>query len=346
VYVDITEGERQGTRPEPKAGETASRSSLDAIKGGAIETLKSAYYELPPSLRRAVSQSYFTHHYLFDRARDKAETAVDSAVKEVDKHGTDDLFLWIHFMDVHRPYTLPSAGIGDGVWQTARITQPAYTNPIPEDEEHISRVYDQSVSYVDSQIERLYRELERRSTDEETLFVVTSDHGEEFGEHGDWFHRNFKLYDELLHVPLLIADPSKASGRINDMVSLVDVAPTLLNRAGVPLPDSTEGEPISLSQPDEQFQNRDVVISEIFDPDRDRVAIRTESWKYIREESHEKLYNMESDPEENNDLSKNEEIPSLIEEKHDRYLNRRGTESEQELDSDVQARLRELGYIE
>jgi len=346
VYVDITEGERQGTRPEPKAGETASRSSLDAAKGRAIETLKSTYYELPPSLRRVISQSYFTHHYLFDRARDKAEIAVDRAIAELDEHGADELFLWVHFMDVHRPYTLPSSGIGDGIWQTARITQPAYTDPTPEDQEHISQVYDQSVAYVDSQIERLYREFEQRGVDEETLFVVTSDHGEEFGEHGDWFHRNFKLYDELLKVPLLIADPSSSSGRVEDTVSLVDVAPTLLDRAGIPLPDSTEGEQVSLSHLGEQFESRDVVISEIFDPDRDRVAIRTDGWKYIRYESHEELYNLESDPEEQNDLSEEEGTPMLIEETHNRYLDRRGKKRERELDSEIQGRLRELGYVE
>lgn len=346
VYFDITEGERQGGRPEPKEGKTTSENFLDAAKGKVVKTLTSTYHELPSSLRRVISQSYFTSYYLFDRACDKAEIAVDRAIETLDKHGTDDLFLWIHFMDVHRPYTLPSPGIDDGIWQTARITRPAYTNPTPDDQEHISWVYDQSVAYVDSQIERLYREFERRGADEETVFVVTSDHGEEFGEHGDWFHRNFKLYDELLHVPLLIVDPDETSKRVAEMVSLTDVAPTVLERAGLTSPDSIEGESLLPALEGEQFDGRDIVISEIYDPDRDRVAIRTKEWKFIREESREELYHIESDPAEREDRSEEEEKPPLIKETHSRYMTRRGQASEQELAPDVEGRLRELGYVE
>lgn len=345
VYIDITEGEQQGSRPNSKEGGTISPSLLNAAKGRALDTVKSTYYKLPSSLRRVISQSYFTYYYLFDRANDTAEMAVDRAIEAIDEQGTDDLFLWIHFMDVHRPYTLPS-GPSPDIWQTARITRPAYTNPTPQDQRHISRIYDQSVAYVDSQIERLYREFERRGVDEEMLFVVTSDHGEEFGEHGDWFHRNFKLYDELLHVPLLIVDPDADSGCLEKMVSLTDVAPTVLERAGLTPLDSIEGRSLLPAFEGEQFDGWDVVISEIYDPDRDRVAIRTNEWKFIREESHEELYHIESDPAERDDRFDEEEKPPLVEETHSRYMTHRRQASERELDSDVAGRLRELGYVE
>jgi arylsulfatase A-like enzyme len=345
VYVDITEGEKLGSRPEPKEGKTNSKKPLDAAKGRVLDTLKSTYYELPSSLRRVVSQSYFTYHYLFDRANDTAEMAVDRAIEAIDEEGTDDFFLWIHFMDVHRPYTLP-AGLDADIWQTARITQPSYTNPTPNDQEHISRIYDQSVAYVDSQIKRLYQEFKRRGVDEETLFVVTSDHGEELGEHGNWFHRNFKLYDELLHVPLLIVDPDGKASHIEKMVSLTDVAPTVLERAGVSSATSMDGESLASAIEGKKFDGRDVVISEIYDPDHDRVAIRTREWKYIREESHEELYEIESEPAEKDDRSDVEEKPTLIERTHRMYMDHRGQASEQELDSDIEGRLRELGYLE
>jgi len=343
VYVDITEGERQGTRPEPKDGETASRSSLDAAKGRVIETLKSAYYELPSSVRRVISQSYFTHHYLFDRANNKAEMAVDRAIETLDKQGTDDLFLWIHFMDVHRPYTLPPDS-NTGIWQTARVTQPSYTNPSLKDQEHISRIYDESVVYVDNQIKRLYREFERRSLDEETLFVVTSDHGEEFGDHGDWFHRNFKLCNELLHVPLLVVDPDSSPDRIDSLVSLADVAPTLVEWIGSPT--DFDGKLLPALWDTSKLE-RDVVISEIYDPDRDKVAIRTVERKYVRDAVQQSaiLYDVQN---REHPIAEFEfdDIPEDMQAHLEFYMDGRADEQQQSVSPDTEDRLEDLGYLE
>lgn len=343
VYVDITEEEQQGSRPEPKEGKTNSEKPLDAAKGRILDTLKSTYYELPSSLRRVVSQSYFTYHYLFNRANDTAEMAVDRAIEAIDEEGTDDLFLWIHFMDVHRPYTLP-AGLDTDIWQTARITQPSYTNPTSKDQEHISRIYDQSVAYVDSQIERLYQEFESRGVDEETVFVLTSDHGEEFGEHGDWFHRNFKLCDELLHVPLLIVDPRSTSGRVDSLVSLLDVAPTLAE--WIDSPTDFDGGLLPALR-DTSESERDVVISEIYDPDRDKVAIRTAERKYVRDAVQQSaiLYDIQDKEHQIEELEFNH-IPEDMQEYLDFYMDGRADKLQQSVSPDAENRLEDLGYLE
>jgi arylsulfatase A-like enzyme len=347
VYVDMTEEKQQGSRPEPKEGKTNSKKPLDAAKGRILDTLKSAYYEFPSSLRRVVSQSYFTYHYLFGRANDTAEMAVDRAIEAIDEEGTDDFFLWIHFMDVHRPYTLP-AGPDTDIWQTARITQPSYTNPTSKDQEHISQIYDQSVAYVDSQIERLYQKFKRRGVDEETVFVLTSDHGEEFGEHGDWFHRSFKLYDELLHVPLLMAGPSVQSERFTGLTSLTDVAPTVLEFAGIESPKLMSGNSMERHLREGDEPERKTVVGEIYDPNHDRAAVRSERWKIIcdRNENRTELYDIEADPDETQNLATEHDQPKAIQQGLREYLSRRERAKGAEIETDIENRLKGLGYLE
>jgi arylsulfatase A-like enzyme len=98
------------------------------------------------------------------------------------------------------------------------------------------------VRYADEQIGRLVRTLRRLGIERRTILVVTSDHGEEFGEHGDWGHAR-TVYDEVLHVPVVVSAPGRvpAGRRIATPVSLVDLPPTLLALAGVPVPPDLDG---------------------------------------------------------------------------------------------------------
>ena len=153
--------------------------------------------------------------------------------------------LFLHTYAVHAPYTPPPP-------YNARF-DPGYEGPFElaftaddlrdidpgslDDRTiaHLSALYDGGIAYLDEQLGPLFDELARPALREDTCVVLTSDHGEEFGEHGDLFHDQAKLFAELLRVPLIVWCPSRyPDGRVVEApVSLVDLTPTLLDLAGV-----------------------------------------------------------------------------------------------------------------
>jgi arylsulfatase A-like enzyme len=121
------------------------------------------------------------------------------------------LFLWLHYSDPHEPY----------------LTHPGV---LVVGDEPKSR-YAGEVAFVDKHLGGLLANVEKRVGLDHTLVVVTADHGEEFDEHGGEFH-GATLYDEILRVPLLVAMPGIAPRKVDAPVSLLDVAPTILQLAG------------------------------------------------------------------------------------------------------------------
>ena len=102
-------------------------------------------------------------------------------------------------------------------------------------------VYDAEVASIDAQLRALFAELERRGTLGHAVVVLTADHGEEFKDHGGMGHGK-TLYDEQIHVPLIVLAPGAAAGRVVDEpVALIDVAPTVLDLGGLPAAPSFEG---------------------------------------------------------------------------------------------------------
>ena len=129
-------------------------------------------------------------------------------------------FVWIHLYDAHDPYDPPEP------FKTRYASQP----------------YDGEIAYVDSVLGKLFEELNRHGLLDETMIAVAADHGESLGAHGESTHGVF-LYDETLHVPLLLKFPLNRSGgsRVESRVGLVDVAPTLLKEAGIAVPHEMQG---------------------------------------------------------------------------------------------------------
>jgi len=126
--------------------------------------------------------------------------------------GDEPFFAWLHLYDPHQPYEPP------GEWAERFADDP----------------YRGEIAFVDQQVGRLVEELKRRGLAGETAVVVTSDHGEAFGEHGEWGH-GLLAYDETLRVPLIVHAPGPlASGRVvEDRVSLYDLFPTLTGLFGL-----------------------------------------------------------------------------------------------------------------
>jgi arylsulfatase A-like enzyme len=149
------------------------------------------------------------------------------------------LLLYLHFMDPHAPYDPPEAvrrtrlgpppaGVDETVAVAKLMDFTRWSDLSPQELAYLEWLYDGEVAGLDAELARLFRRLRRRGLLDDTIVVLTADHGEEFGEHGGMQHGT-ALYQETVHVPLLVAGPGLPAGQIvTDEVSLVDVAPTLL----------------------------------------------------------------------------------------------------------------------
>jgi len=154
----------------------------------------------------------------------RAGDVVNHALAWLSQLPNGPFFLWVHLYDAHDPYDPPP----------------------PFKARFASQPYDGEIAYADSAVGKLLNEIRKHGLYDETLIAVMADHGESLGAHGENTHGIF-LYDETLHVPLLFKLPaSRAAGkRIDERVRLVDVAPTILQEAGIPVPKEMQGESLS-----------------------------------------------------------------------------------------------------
>jgi arylsulfatase A-like enzyme len=163
-------------------------------------------------------------------------------------------FLWVHYLDPHGPLVPPAEYIpSDAPYRNEALEfladEPRDLERYTADKAGVTRtLYDAEVRYVDAAVGRLWRTLEETGLAEDTVFIVTADHGEELFERGKYNHGH-TMYPELTHIPLLIYYPEHLDGkRRTDPVTLLDLAPTILDAAGVPVPETMEGESL-LSTP-------------------------------------------------------------------------------------------------
>jgi arylsulfatase A-like enzyme len=116
--------------------------------------------------------------------------------------------------------------------------------PKPEMAERLAELYRGEIEYLDENFGKLLARLEADGLYDDTMIVLTSDHGEEFHEHGGFWH-GLTLYDEQIRVPLLVkwakGAEEPAAGAASGIARLIDVGPTILAAAGVPVPDTMQG---------------------------------------------------------------------------------------------------------
>jgi arylsulfatase A-like enzyme len=166
----------------------------------------------------------------------------------------EPLLLYLHYLDPHDPYRPdataraalvgPYEGSARGTMAYLREQLLARRMPVrPDDVRHVSDLYDAEIRTVDTAIGELVSWLRRQGAYEEAWVIVTSDHGEEFYEHGSWLH-SFTLFEEQLRVPLIIKPPRSLGARtgLRDAdVSLIDVVPTVLDGVGLTGADDLPG---------------------------------------------------------------------------------------------------------
>ena len=196
-------------------------------------------------------------------------------------------FAYLHYLGPHAPYLPPAELLrelgGSRVFEGVSDPPGARAGPAAlEESDRLQMVmqYDAEVLWHDREIEELVRHLEARAARRDQILVVTSDHGEAFGENGIWGH-GVSLFDEVTQVPLLIWCSSSCGEprRLAVPVSLLDVAPTLLALAGIAAPELYEGVSLVPVLRGETGDRGRAVISE--NPRTRERSIRTPEWSLI-----------------------------------------------------------------
>jgi arylsulfatase A-like enzyme len=204
----------------------------------------------------------------------KDAAAVDTwAMDWLERHREDRFFLFLHYMDPHRPYfEHPYTGRASRGWQELPL-DPALAA-------EARSFYDSEVRYLDAEIGRVLEWLRRDGLYEDMLIVFTSDHGEEFLEHGGWDHGT-TLYEEAIHVPLVIKYPGGvgAGTVVHTLARCLDLAPTIIDVAGLSVPEQMEGQSLwtAVTPPDHAFSE-----TEGRDAQNPVRALRGERYKWIR----------------------------------------------------------------
>jgi arylsulfatase A-like enzyme len=200
---------------------------------------------------------------------------------------------------------------------------------------------------MDAAFGELLAVLKREGLYDETMIVLTSDHGEEFGERGKVGWHSHTLFDELLHVPLIIKFPeSRFAGAVIDrQVRSIDIAPTILDVLGVPIPKEFEG--VSLLTEDEARDAARFAISQLdTKPEGPQLhSVRTEEWKLVGE----RLFHLAHDAGEEFDVGTS--YPEISKRLSDEWFRvsdgkRPVHVGELEIEAETRARLRALGYGE
>jgi arylsulfatase A-like enzyme len=282
---------------------------------------------------------------------------VNKSINWMNENNENKFFLFLHTFEVHIPYTpkkeylelLEKDYSGNLSINISRTLLNKINNRKikmnEEDKQHIINAYDAEIYSMDYSFGKLIDFLKQEGLYDSTIIIFTSDHGEEFNEHGYMGLHSHALYDEQLKVPLIIKFPKStyASEIINKQVRSIDILPTLLDILNVRSLDSFEG--ISLinminSENIELFaiSQQDVPTEKI------PTTIRTKKWKLY----NERLFDLETDPLEKRDVSKEYPLIKkyLVENLNKTLQQKENISAEKaELDERTLEQLKSLGYI-
>jgi len=220
--------------------------------------------------------------------------ALNAALGWVEDNPRRRFFLYLHSLDAHTPY------------EPRPPFDAAFLRPGASGIERDRDLYDNEVAYNDREIGRLLDGLRRLGVYDRTLIAITADHGEEFMEHGVARHGR-SLYDDALHVPLIVKLPGgrPAGRRVSAVASSLDLAPTLLDYAGVPRPASFTGSSLRALVSGAAAPERRL-FAEQLGPGHALFAVREGRWKLVRRllpEPHELLFDLQRDPGERTNLA-------------------------------------------
>ena len=281
-----------------------------------------------------------------------AEVVTDRVINWFEETDREDFFLWVHYMEAHRPYGVhdDDPAYLDGPVNQERVRdllKTAGTDPdavSKSERELLIDLYDSDLRYCSRHVSRLFDYFRERGLWDDLNVLFSSDHGEEFYEHGKFFHRNYP-YDELISVPLIVKRATDPAGgtTVTDQRQLLDLVPTVCQFHGIdpddfdfqgtPLFEGESREVVTLGQPNDR------------DP---AVAVRYDGWKFIDTGDGKQLYDLDADPGETDNVAgENPAVVSRLERCIPDHLFERDVEDPRQPDDEVDRKqLEALGYME
>jgi arylsulfatase A-like enzyme/cytochrome c-type biogenesis protein CcmH/NrfG len=265
----------------------------------------------------------------------RGEETISRALAWLRRNRQGPVFLWVHIWDAHDPYDPPS----------------------PFKERFPSAPYDACVAYVDASVGKLLTGLRSAGVFQGSLIAVMSDHGESLGEHGENTHGVF-LYDSTIRVPLLVKFPEAmfAGQRVSSRVSLVDVAPTLINASRMPIPTKMQGQlllPVLASKIGPKTTDRPSIAESEYSQRgfgwSSLQALRAGNFLFVKAPQPE-LYNQVADAAEERNLYEKDKLAAVkLSGQLDTLLKQAGANAPQSsrapLDQQSIEKLGALGYV-
>lgn len=312
-------------------------------------------------------QPHFSSKPISLWTRPNAKELTDEAIECIN-NSKRPFFLFIHYWDTHTPYYsapdfyeefMPQVRGTDLQYFLKDIVNLEWKNYLSGLSktrgtiEEIIASYDAAIKYVDQEIGRLIDNLKRNSILKDTIIIITSDHGESLTEHGILFDHH-GLYDESIHVPLILNNLSQNGKIINRLVQHVDIVPTILDMLNIPYgKKNIDGVSLIPDMTGKKCSDWKIVIAEESYTEKKK-AIRTNKWKYIHSLSKEdavcsycnkvhggevELYNLINDPKENNNIVSDRpdivEKLALIERYFDDFITKKTPVSERMINNEI-----------
>ncbi|PYX86015.1 MAG: hypothetical protein DMG68_16630 [Acidobacteria bacterium] len=341
-----------GTYPTLNGMHDFSGNRLGAQPPTLASTLKENGYATGAVVASAVLDSrfglnrgfdFYYDHFEFNRLQESnldemerpGNVVADQALDWLGKNYQKRFFLWMHLYDPHYPY------------------QP----PAPYSEEYKSHPYDGEIAFADSQVGRLIQFLKNKNLYANTLIVLSGDHGEGLGEHGEQTH-GFFIYNSTLHVPLIVHLPAGPDGKqIDALVSTADIMPTVLQALKVSVPKEVQGKnllPLVAEKKADRNQDESrSLYSETFLPRlhfnwSELRGLELDRYHFIDAPKPE-LYDLSKDPKELNNLfaqkkAVGEELKAKLDSLIREYTPGQETAEKTNLDPALMERLKSLGY--
>ena len=283
---------------------------------------------------------FYYDHFDFNRLQESnldemerpGNVVADIALDWLAKNYKTNFLLWMHLYDPHYPYRPPA----------------------PYKDQYKDRPYDGEIAFADAQVGRLIAFLKAKDLYRNTIIILTGDHGESLGEHGERTH-GFFVYNATLHVPVIIhlSQPTSSVKNISRVVSLVDLMPTVLQTLKVDLPAQVQGRsllPLMTAKTEEESRS---IYAETFLPRlhfnwSELRSVETEKYQFIEAPKPE-LYDLSQDPGETQNLYAKkkavaEELQARLTAMLRQYSSNQQLAEKTGLDPALMERLKSLGY--
>lgn len=315
------------------------------------------YLGAPPRANRLAAYNVFrlVREKFFPKLR-KAEHFYKSAYEVnqegmaiLDRIGNNDFFLWLHYMEPHDPYFAASGN------SYARVATP---HPPASWANRMQSAYRDEIVRTDNAFADLLAKLKARGLTDTTTVILTADHGEEFAEHGGFFHGT-SLFEEQIQVPLIIAGPSVVAAEHLEIARHVDIAPTIAGRFGLENAPGWEGRdlfgptpPPHAAMAEEDHEGHKLASYRITTDSVSRKLIVANP-NNPRKLPQSALYDLQKDPKESAPLpptsenkAETERLRLALERSQHISQTNAATAENRNLDAEAKAALKSLGYVQ